>query len=349
MKRFICIIALSLVFTACKKDDHDLLQKDDTLNNTNNISSGDNLSPTPQPANYNWFRLTNPNVPDPDPGGLNVIIPVNGNVYCIRGFYHFRTLYKLNLTTKAWAASNDFDIDAETEYLFSYGTKIYFGMTITSENVYSNMYSRDVITNVKTTMPSFPAAGVRGSTTFVIGNKGYLMGGTTYSGTLQSHIYEYNFTSNQWTDKGNNPFGTARGGANAYVIGSKAYLGLGYGYLYLNGQQIKVYKNDWILYDPSSDLSAIKTDFPGAKRSSAKGFILNDNIYLGFGDNGNELIDFWKYNTSANSWSQQDTWPGTLVTGNDDFGTFSLGNVGYMVKGNLAEFWKFSNSILAVQ
>jgi hypothetical protein len=258
-------------------------------------------------------------------------------------------LYKLNTTTKIWAASSDFDIDAESQYLFSYGTKIYFGMLQTNQNTYSGIYSRDVITNVKTTKAQFPAAGVNGPTTFVIGDKGYLMGGTSYSGTLMSHIYEYNFITDQWVDKGNNPFGTARGGASAYVIGNKAYLGLGYSYLYLNGQQLKVYKNDWILYDPTSIYSAVKTDFPGTKRSYADGFILNDNIYLGFGYNNGYLTDFWKYNTSNNSWTQQDGWPGTVAEGNNYFGTFSLGNTGYMVHGDLAEFWKFSNSPFVIQ
>ncbi|MFT3911308.1 MAG: hypothetical protein QM737_17940 [Ferruginibacter sp.] len=345
MKHLLSIILLTVCFTACKKDNNDLLQNDPA----NSKSSIDGLSPTPVPAQYNWSRLANPNNPGSDPGGINVIIPVNGAVYCIEGFYHFRTLFKLNINTKTWGPSNDFEIDAESQYLFSYGTKIYFGMMQTNANTYKGMHSVDVITGVKTTLASFPSDGLNGPTTFVIGNKGYLMGGTTYSGSLNSHIYEYNFLTNQWLDKGNNPFGAARGGASAYVIGNKAYLGLGYSKYYLAGQEITIPKNDWILYDPASNLSATKADFPGQKRYRADGFIMNDNIYLGFGYNNGYLTDFWKYNTSTNSWSQQDGWPGTVVSGNNYFGTFSLGNTGYMVKGDLAEFWKFSNSPYVIQ
>jgi len=85
--------------------------------------------------------------------------------------------------------------------------------------------------------------------------------------------------------------------------------------------------------------------------------VIDNNIYLGFGSSYNPannpattlLKDFWKYNTSTNSWSRQPDYPGFRVVGlaNNvgNIGSFSLGSTGYIVTGALNEFYRYSNSI----
>ena len=113
-----------------------------------------------------------------------------------------------------------------------------------------------------------------------------------------------------------------------------------------------MYKNDWILYDPNSIYFALKADFPGTKRAFAKGFVINNTPYVGFGfTNNGHFNDFWKYNVSSNSWTQQPDCPGQTITQTHEWtrenyvSTFSIGDNGFVVKGVLAEFWEFSNSL----
>jgi hypothetical protein len=342
MKRLFCIAALVLVFTSCKKN------TDDIKRQSNPSAAGDqpvtnDITPTPTPA-YDWAAMPTPLVDPPyDPDGLNTVMPANGLVYCLKGFSYSKTLYKLNNTTKRWALSSDFGFDPLSQYFFSYQSKLYFGMPIVGGNVLSSFHSVDVSTGATQYLAPFPGTPVASALCFVVGDKGYILSGVTPDLTIINQCWEYNFSTNQWTNKGNNPLG-ARGGASVFVIDNKVYMGLGYEHLNLNGQKITLYKNDWILYSPSSSLSAVRASFPGQKRSAAHGFAINSAAYLGFGANSNGFLnDFWKYNPSSNTWTQQASWPGTFTERND-FGGFSLGNTGYIVKGELAEFWRFSNS-----
>lgn len=129
------------------------------------------------------------------------------------------------------------------------------------------------------------------------------------------------------------------------------YFGLGYDYLNFNGQSIKRYKNDWYQITPATynGYSAVKADFPQA-RASAKGFVINDKIYVGWGRNNSGLQnDLWEYNPAKNLWTQKATCPATNG-GQNNYGSnlnaFSIDNVGYLVKGDLAEFWRYSKTSL---
>lgn len=136
-------------------------------------------------------------------------------------------------------------------------------------------------------------------------------------------------------------------------------MGLGYENILFNGQTTRVYKKDWIEYIPGASYHAVKANFPGAGRSEVQGFTIDNYLYLGFGMNNNAQIrykDLWRYNSSSNTWTQQADWPG--VYGIDDawygnntssVGIFSYGTTGYLVKGSLNQFWRFTNSPFVIQ
>jgi Galactose oxidase, central domain/Kelch motif len=345
MKRQLSITILILSLAACKKE----IINESALASDNKQTSrvDDNTTVyhlTPSPVDpYEWAAIT-----DPDWSGLeNTIIPVNGSVFCRTAIYTDFDYYKLNNATKRWEYFNDFEIaNVRQQYLFSYQSKMYFGMLKpghTTTTIGNGFFSVDATTGVKTQLAAFPGTPVTDALSFVFGDKGYILGGATVTTVSVNQYWEYNFSTNQWTNKGNSPLGS-RYGASGYVIDDKIYAGLGAEVIFVNGQKITRYKNDWLQFTPSSSYSAIKANFPGEKRRTAQGFIMNGSAWLGFGyDGANNLNDFWKYNPSSNSWTEQASWPGNYGN-HGTIGTFSLGSAGYMVKGGIEEFWRFSNS-----
>jgi hypothetical protein len=334
MKQLLYVIVLSLFFTACKKEKVDQLSENKTSANTPLTNEQGKLQPVPP---YEWTALTAP-LNAPGEGNPSIVIPVNGTAFCVIG-HPEHTTYKLNTSTKRWELFTSFEVFENYNHsLFSYQSKIYQGMSVATHQTINNFFSIDVTTGVRTSLAAFPGTPCRGCVSFVIGDKGYLLGGITQDGTSINQAWEYNFTTNQWTNKNGSPLG-ARVSARAFVVDDKAYIGLGYDVITLNGQTIHRYKNDWIKYDPNSVYSGIMAPFPGTKRS-ADGFVINNNPYVGLGgDADNTFTDFWKYNVSSNTWTQQDSWPGE-----GGVSTFAIGNVGYLVKAPLQQFWKFSNS-----
>jgi hypothetical protein len=345
MKRLLCIAVLIIFLAACRKEtihEPSFDPADKSGASSDNKTTVNNL--TPVPANqYDWTAIT-------DPGfyGLeNTIIPVNGSVFCRTAIYTDFDYFKLNNTTKRWEYFHDFEIaNVRAQYLFSYQSKMYFGMSKpghTTTTIGNGLFSVDAVTGVKTELSSFPGTPVTGALSFVMGDKGYIIGGATVNIVSVNQYWEYNFSTNQWTNKGDSPLGS-RYGASCFVIDDKVYAGLGADVIFLNGQKITRYKNDWIQFTPSSNYYAVKANFPGEKRRTAQGFVINGAAYLGFGYDGeNNLNDFWKYNPSSNLWTEQASWPGTYGD-HGTIGAFSLGNAGYAVKGGLEEFWRFSNS-----
>ncbi len=348
MKRLLCIILLSLAFTACKKDDSELLQKDNNLQ----AASIDNVGPMPVPP-YQWSSLSVPgNIDAHIDGSYNQVIEVNDNKYALLGFWVYKSLYKLNKGTMTWAQSNDFNHYPYSRIMFSRQSKIYIGFTSAStENtdvLLNDFKSYDVSTGVTTTLASFPGTAVFGATYFVIGSKAYIMGGRTPDDVLINQFWEYNFSTNQWTNKGNSPLGK-RVNASVLVVDSKAYFGLGYDYVLFNGVQLISYKKDWMLFDPATSSVTSKADFPGLRREGATGFVINNNPYLGLGRNtSTRFNDFYKYSTSSNTWGSITNWPGDVDNGSPICGGFSIGSSGFIIKSSLREFWRYSNSPLIV-
>lgn len=120
--------------------------------------------------------------------------------------------------------------------------------------------------------------------------------------------------------------GLPRGSAVSFVIGDKAYVGLGY-----NDDDDNEYLKDFWVYNPSTDRWDRLADFPGAGRTAAVAFSINGKGYIGTGYDGNKkLNDFWEYDPDKNTWTQKDNFLGGAryrAVG------FSLNNYGYIGTG----------------
>jgi hypothetical protein len=298
---------------------------------------------------FGWYKLAVPQMdgyPFNSANGKNKIIPVGSDIYClIAGEYE--VVYKLNTTTKRWALFDDVHgmstpFAVGYQYLFSFKKRFYYGLW--SEDGYVS--SLDPVTGTRVEAPTFPGIAVGDPLCFSIGTKGYLMGGVSYiTGKAVNQFWEYDFISNQWTNKGAMP-GGARADGLAFVANGKVYFGLGHDHFTLGTQIIKRLKRDWYVFDVNSGIAISKADFPGTARREPKGFVLNNKVYAGWGTIGTSgnfsyLTDFWEYSPIGNTWVQRQTCAATTNEINN-INVFAYDNQGYLVKGWLAEYWRYT-------
>ena len=154
---------------------------------------------------------------------------------------------------------------------------------------------------------------------FSIGQKGYVcLGWSAISASIPlPELLEYDPLLNTWIYKTDFP-GHPRYNAVAFVIGNKAYVGLGYNPM----------SNDFYEYDPSMDTWTLLTDvFPGAARETAIAFSCTFSVggntyekgYVGLGALDEAALnlpnDLWEFTPGltpgTGSWVAKSGFPGT--------------------------------------
>lgn len=307
---------------------------------------------------YVWTKLQVPLLSDYFPyypqnntSQDQLLIEVNNEIYYGIGTYA-EFVFKFNKTTKRWdlleSPSGIFTPIgvAGYHYLFSYESKFYVGLRLgggddAGGEDESYIGSHDPVTGEYQEKARFPGTPVIDPACFVIGNKGYLIGGyNPRTKRAVNQFWEYDFIADQWTNKGDLP-GGARAGAAAFVLNNKVYFGLGYDVVMFNGQSVTRFKKDWHQMDPanSGGYAITKTSFPETSKRNPRGFTINDKFYLGWA----QANDFWEYNPASNKWTQKDNLP---VTGSSErnVSIFAAGNAGYLVQGWMGTFWRYSNT-----
>lgn len=200
---------------------------------------------------------------------------------------------------------------------------------------------------------------------FSIGTKGYI--GTGWNGSYNSCFFEYDPSTNVWTQKANYG-GGGREAAAGFSIGTKGYIGLGDNgttntrdfWEYNPGTNIWTRKADFIgtsypyaigfsigtkgyfcmnyggfyEYDPNTDTWTAKANYPGSGSGSCpSGFSIGTKGYVGLGLSGccTRVTDFWEYDPGTNLWTQKANFAGTaryMANG------MSIGTKGYICGGD---------------
>lgn len=165
---------------------------------------------------------------------------------------------------------------------------------------------------------------------FSISGKGYLFMGRG--------LAQFDPVTNTWASKKRLPSNTSHTYGFCFVIGTKAYVGLGANYegegFYDTANTRKYnYREVW-MYDAVADSWTKKRDFPGAPRVMPFSFATNGIGYVGCGDstsgNVDFIQDFWKYDPAADSWTRLRDFPKQEAVG---FSGFSLADGGYVLEG----------------
>ena len=227
---------------------------------------------------------------------------------------------------------------------FSIGTKGYIGAGLNSATAVTNdFWEYDPQTGAWTQKANIGTLGRFGAVGFAIGNYGYVGLGTTYYDGGYNYVWstdfwQYDPTSNTWTQKGNFP-GSGTYGISTFVIGNKGYIGGGWGY------------NDFWQYNSANDTWKQLANIGYSTVQSGTGFAINGKGYVALGlDGSSPLNNLWEYDTLANSWTQKANFPGTarfaatsFVLCNNAF--VGLGSSNYPTEVELKDFWIYNPAI----
>ncbi|MBI4945959.1 MAG: PKD domain-containing protein [Bacteroidetes bacterium] len=230
---------------------------------------------------------------------------------------------------------------------FAIGTKGYMGTGWDGTTLSHDFWEYDPQTDTWTQKATFPgiARFVAVGFSFSVGTKGYIGTGWNGSGaTDQSDFWEYDQTTNVWTQKAS--FGGGqRNGAVSFSIGNKGYIGTGWNIV----TPPVYYHKDFWEYDPLADTWTRKADFGGPGRQTATGFSIGTKGYIGLGANASTLFqDFWEYDQASDTWTQKANFP---AVGRQWATAFSIGTKGYMGTGGTypngpfySDFWAWDQA-----
>lgn len=144
---------------------------------------------------------------------------------------------------------------------------------------------------------------------FAINGKGYVaLGKRNLSSTFLKDCWEFDPSSNNWTEKDSFP-GVPRVKAIAAVVGGKAYVGLGFaeGEVY---QSSSLYLHDFWSFDPIANKWSSLSNFPSNSTDACVSFVYKNEIYVGSGYDGFvSQNDFWKYSPDNDTWTQMQNLP----------------------------------------
>lgn len=177
------------------------------------------------------------------------------------------------------------------------------------------------------------------SSTFMINNEGYIMGGLDENGFKRSMV-SYTYWQDDWDDEpsigGPSGDGNDRGSACSFSLYNKGYICLGQG-------DTNPFFNDLWEFDEDTDAWTQKANFIGTARRQAVCFVLNNTAYVGTGIDANGLTkDMFKYNANTNSWTALNDFGGTA---RKEAVGFAMGGQGYIGTGDdgvmLNDFWQY--------
>ena len=154
---------------------------------------------------------------------------------------------------------------------------------------------------------SIKGAPRAGMATFVLGNRGYAVGGIKEDGSTRK-MYSYSKPQNDWDDElslgGLTGGGLERNLACGFALNGKGYVCLGEGLG-------SAFMNDLWEYDKANQTWTQKADFIGTPRRGASSFVINNIAYVGTGEDQQGLCsDFYAYSPFENSWEPIASFPG---------------------------------------
>lgn len=142
----------------------------------------------------------------------------------------------------------------------------------------ADVWEYDPATNQWTAKNDYPT-GVEYAQAFTIGNTGFVTGGYN-DNTFFKTTYQYDPVADSWTQK-SDQCGDGRSAGVAFVLGGKAYVGLGVSRPPLSGSQ--VYLKDFCSYDMGSDTWTNEADLPAVGRAYGIAAVANGKAYMGAG------------------------------------------------------------------
>ena len=226
-------------------------------------------------------------------------------------------------TGGTWARQTDFPITRSGGFSFSINNKGYLGGGYNNATYFNDLWEYDTETCQWSQKADFHDA-LTGCFAFVVADKAYVGNGSNSSSVETNLMYEYNPTTNLWSNRTNFP-GSARQGSFSFEIDNIGYVGCG-----SDGTN---YFNDFYSYNPTTNTWNSRANYTGGQTAYLASFAIMNKGYAGCGisqDGCTYRNTFFEYNPSNNSWTAKANFPSTtraIPTG------FSILNRGYIGLG----------------
>ena len=156
---------------------------------------------------------------------------------------------------------------------------------------------------------TMPGNGRSSAVAFTINGKGYVALGRDSFGTSLRDCWEFNPTTENWTQKNSFP-GTARVKATAVVVGNKAYVGLGFDKTIGVYQSVNANLRDFWQFNAENNTWTQLDSIPTYATNACVCFEYKNEVYIGAGFNGYRFTnEFWKYSPENDKWSRLNDLP----------------------------------------
>jgi len=224
--------------------------------------------------------------------------------------------------------------------------KWFFLIFVSSILISCNRTSEEELIGDWQSRVQFPYSPRAFAATFVIGNAGYVIGGTNGNKVLLNDVLAFNHEGGLQDIRGNSkgswglslkPFpGPARQQAVGFSLNNYGYIGTGWSY---DDEREDVLRRDFWRYNPADDSWEEIAPLPETAkgRRAAVAFALKvgdiEYGYVGCGYDGeNYLLDFWRYDPVHDEWTQEES-VGTKKAG---AAAFVIDNRAYICNGESA-------------
>lgn len=276
---------------------------------------------------------------------LAISFAVNGKVYAGTGWNsgYRNDLFVFDPATNIWTTlSNTPFLARQGAVAFTDGTKAFVFSGSSSNNKRTDLWEYFSATDTWVQRTSCPK-GFFGASSFVLGDKAYVIGGGFYPQSPETLCWRYDMANDTWLQM-NDFSGPGRYFANTFVLNGEAYYGLGTS----SSSHSSVYKDFW-KYNEAADTWSPISDIPGAARQGAFSFAMCNKAFVG---NGASLYggptnynDMYSYDAPTDTWTAETGFPSVgmaysqaVVVGDDAYvGTGRLPGNSF-----LKNFWKFT-------
>ncbi|WP_420322699.1 IPT/TIG domain-containing protein [Flagellimonas sp.] len=229
-------------------------------------------------------------------GAINFVI--DGIIYVAGGHNtdengsYFGASYKYDPATNQWTALANLPRTVAAPFSFSINGMGYSLGGYNNNGPLDELMQFDPQTEQWSVIGNYPEFGKRSGLSLVIDGKAYLFMGRDPNGDYPAEMFIFDPTDNSLTHKPNIGPTIGKSSLTGFVIGDKAYLGLGGE----GGSVPNAGALDWWEYTPATDTWAQKTSFAGTKRQRPLGVAVNGKGYVGFGTvSGPSKKDIWEY------------------------------------------------------
>lgn len=194
---------------------------------------------------------------------------------------YLRDFWKYNPMTDSWTRMADFPgAGVNAAVCWVYNEEIYVAHGFGLSNFFRDVWKYQPQNNRWVQLAPFPSWGRTGGV--VSASEGRIFTGTGYSARNNNDWWEYFPSQDLWIKRENMPdLGRINGlgfsVADRYFVGTGRYFAgmLTVGHL----------KDDLVEYDPHTNLWIQRGRIPGGGRENALSFVINDRVFIAFGEN----------------------------------------------------------------